>query len=97
MLHGILDRQLHQLGTDGVADLPHHFPLDRVGLAVDPCCEFPASAVVERGHLGEPRGLAVGDPVADPGSQVAREFFKYPPIIGPAPDRCQVYTGGGDA
>jgi hypothetical protein len=63
LLHGILDRELEQLGMDSIADLPTHFPLDRVGLAADPCCEFPASAVVERGYLGEPRGLTVEDPV----------------------------------
>jgi hypothetical protein len=78
LLHGILDRQLHQLGMDGVADLPHRFPLDRVGLAADPRCEFPASAVVERGHLGEPRGLAVEDPVAEARLQVTGELFEHP-------------------
>jgi hypothetical protein len=66
---------------DAVADLRHDFLLDRVGLAADPRPEVPTPTVVEGGHLGEPRGLAVGDAVTDLGLQAVGEFLEHPPII----------------
>src|SRR5262249_41085766 len=66
---------------DAVADPPHHFLLDRVGLAADPRREVPTPTVVEGGHLVEPRGLAVGDAVTDHGLQAVGEFLEHPPII----------------
>jgi hypothetical protein len=36
VLHHILDRQLDQFGMDPRAELPHHFLLNRGGLAADP-------------------------------------------------------------
>src|SRR5262249_40540318 len=62
------------------------------GLASNPRREVAAPTVVERGHLSEPRGLAVGDAVADAGFQVSGEFFEHPPIIGPATGWDQAYT-----
>jgi hypothetical protein len=69
---------------DPVAHATHDFPLDRVGLAADPRREVPPPAVVEARHLGEARGLAVGDPVADPGLQLSREVFEHTSIMGSA-------------
>ena len=53
----------------------HDFLLDRGGLAADVRREVPTPAVVERGHLGEPGGLAVGNTVADPRLEVVGEVF----------------------
>jgi hypothetical protein len=70
LFHDVLDRQPDQIGRDPRAESPPHFLLDRVGLAADPRREVAAPPVIESRHLGEPRRLAIGDPVADPGFQV---------------------------
>jgi hypothetical protein len=70
LLDGILDGQLDEFGVDRVADPPHHFLLDRLGLAADLGREVPTSPLVEPGHLGEARGLPVGMPVAELRHQV---------------------------
>jgi hypothetical protein len=49
--------------------------------------------VVERRHLGEPGRFPVGDPVAESGLHVAREFFEHNSIIPPAKDQDQAHTG----
>ena len=68
-------------------DPPHDLLLDRLGLAADLGREVPAPAVIEPGHLGEARGLPVGDPVAELRHGVSGEFFQHPSIIGPATGR----------
>lgn len=70
-------------GLDARGKPPHDLLLDLVDLAADPRREVAAPAVVERGYLEESGGLAVGDPVAEPGSHVVGESLENLPIIGP--------------
>ena len=51
----------------------------------DPRREVPPPSVVERRHLGESCGLAVGDPIADPGLRASQESWT-----------AQAYTGRRD-
>jgi hypothetical protein len=46
MLYHVLNRQLDRLRMNPGAGPPHHFPLDRVGLAADPDREVPSPPVV---------------------------------------------------
>ena len=63
---GVLDRQLDEIGVDSGAETADHFPLDRVGLAADPRREVSPPTMIERGHLGEPRDVALGRPPRPP-------------------------------
>ncbi len=51
----------------------------------DPRREVPPPSVVERRHLGESCGLAIGDPIADPGLRASQESWTH-----------QTYTGHRD-
>jgi hypothetical protein len=65
----------------------------------DPRREVPPPSVVERRHLGESCGLAVGDPIADPGLRASQEFWTAQAYTG----RCEsssafrLHSSGGSA